>query len=557
MFLVTPAPILPMNLSLLCFAIALHPSASTELPQLWRWFPAPAVEYGSIVAGDLTGVGVEDVAYLAEGDLRIVRGAAWYQDTLGQVFEELVQHEQLEQEELSDLALLPGAGDGGSDALAVVSDQGLRVLRYAGEGSWDALVDESTGALEHVAAWNDGGSTTWIAAIAPGGWVHRFAYDADQGALEPVASPFSIGGGAVLDVLLFNRDLDDEPEVAIARDSGLPVHAWDGSHLGTVMVYPFGSGVLASVLQTADRTQERLALVTTELAGSPTTYWLRVLFDEGGELVLENPIDIGADQPLCLAAADWNADGEPDLLVSSSSLSARVFENLGGVFSAEQVEQLSLELPDGPSSAEIRALVLDDLDHDGDADAFLVSPELGGALLLRSEAIDSLAWAPTFALEKDPPSGDPVEGFHPFELEIVTGTTSAGVPAGATEVEFVVYHAPEEGVSSGDVADVASQATTSYPVPLSASLSVPTHPLDDSETWHHWVVEARYRRNVPGQPALAYPIRFGKLLIKAKWDDPSTPGAAGAPVPPGNPTLRGQLDQLDEIPPYVETPMNP
>jgi hypothetical protein len=520
-----------------------------EIGPLWRMFPNAARDHSSVVAADLTGDGVEDVALLAEGELCLVRGVAWYANSDGLVVPEEVAQGVL------DIAVLPGAGADGCAALVGVGNDGLRIWRYAGEGQWEMVVSHGPPAFDHVASWAPVGGLLQIVATSPDGTVHAFEYDATSEDLE-VLGVFSVGSTPFADVLLFNKDDDGVPEIALTRDSGLLFYTLGGAYLGTLMVYPFGSGALAAVLPTAERSHERLAIVTYELAAFPSTYWLRVLYDQAGALAVSAPVDIGAEVPLCLAVGDWDENGEPDLAVSDASRAVRVFESSGETFSSADVVDLFAGKPAVSPTSAIETMVLQDLDHDGDADGFFVDGSDSGGILYRSDATVSATWAPTLEEPAEPLPGYPSGGAYPLRYTLRM-STEASIPAEATDIEVVAWMANEDQqILSGH-----PESTVMAALPAASAdllLSIPAHDFDGTETTHDWVLETRYVRRMPDEPVHAYPARFCHLRATATWTaSPQGGQSSFLTAPPGYPSLRGDFLPLDDIPPYEETPMNP
>ena len=291
----------------------------------------------------------------------------------------------------ADLDLVPGAAPSGADALVEIDAAGLRLAwldvatgfvqgagfaqEVAGGGLVRALELDGAPGVDLLALAADG-TTLHAYAAAGGGYAHAFVHPA---------------GAAVREALLVEWDGSAPPELALATDLGIEVHAVGPGGLTPVHSQAaLAPGALLARVGQVGLASERLAWVTPSPAAGQ---WLLVLGATGAP----EHVDLGSLGATALVAGDSGLDGFDDLLLNHTfSHELLGMTNLrsgavpGAVSFTGALAQLVL-FPLGPLGAapgNAARPVLADLDRDGDLDVACADESLQEVLVLSGEAVD-------------------------------------------------------------------------------------------------------------------------------------------------------------------------
>ncbi|MBX3461572.1 MAG: hypothetical protein KF830_00230 [Planctomycetes bacterium] len=290
------------------------------------------------------------------------------------------------------IATIPSAA-AAPDLLAVATEAGLRVLRYAGGTFVDAAPGQ--GALP---AWTGARDLdvltlaaplpmTYVLAHAPG-WIRVAIVDAD-GTVSPSLAFPAPPGITVLDADLIDWVPGGAPEIVAVLSNGTFVLDGNGT-------------VLAAAAQPAD------AAVVAPLRTNPTPafaqarelggVWRIETFAATGSFV---PIDGGtlpvASAVLGLATFDANGDAWTDLVVSTGESTRRILVGRAEGFSAASAHRIDFldvdaaDLPPIPLPNRA-SLYVDDIDRDGNDD-FVVCHRDTGRLVVTTRVRPQVQFA--------------------------------------------------------------------------------------------------------------------------------------------------------------------
>ncbi len=276
---------------------------------------------------------------------------------------------------------------GASTRIALATDAGLEVLAFDAQlgaltgqavlgGDWAGALD-----LRAFDADGDGESEVYgIRADRSGLIVARQVAGVWTSQSGPGAS------GALRDVVALQWDGDAALELALLTDTGVYVHD-DNFTLLRSWSSAYAGGALARVSQ-AGQALDRLAWISDY--APPQLQWLRTLSADGS---FEH-VDLGALDAYALVSADFDADGDSDLLIAPRHGEALLWlENLRSAgqpacptFVVTPATARVFELPEQPLGApqlEQRAWpAVADFDADGDFD-LLIGVEATRSVLTR------------------------------------------------------------------------------------------------------------------------------------------------------------------------------
>ena len=277
------------------------------------------------------------------------------------------------------LAVEPGAADaatawarGYRGGVAVASDRAdldfdgdvtLRLDRCPRAASGAAERAGGVAGAASALAASQGQGGTLVVAVASGG-AQVVDVDGDGGALVAEDAP-ALAGDAVLAV---DADRDCDDDLAIAAGGAVTVWRRDGRGFTAGARLDGAARALAAADVDHDGDQD---LITA--GGATATLWLGdgaggFTAAAAGALAVGGALTAAS----ALATGDLDGDGHADLVIGQASGPPRVF--LGDQAGAGVLVPAPAVLP--PVALDVRALVIADLDGDGDAD--LVAAVAGG-----------------------------------------------------------------------------------------------------------------------------------------------------------------------------------
>src|SRR5688572_16668644 len=211
----------------------------------------------------------------------------------------------------SDLCALAGHLGDGRGAVAVVNSTGLTICTYVAATGTLATTPTASGAWAGARRVTpidrDASGRIDLAGVAADGRTILFAL---AGAAEGqfFTAPGFLAAGDVLDLLAVQWVSGGTQELAILTTNGLFVHTADGTQLSSfASVLP--GGTIARIRQQGAAT-DRLTWITTY--APPSQQWLFTLAPSG----VQGQIDVGALDVVSSTGADFDRDGDDDLLVS-------------------------------------------------------------------------------------------------------------------------------------------------------------------------------------------------------------------------------------------------
>ncbi|MBL8694893.1 MAG: VCBS repeat-containing protein [Planctomycetes bacterium] len=413
-------------------ALAVSSTALAQIPYGGQVFhqqlPFGQDAVGGSIRASLTGQSSPDVVTLI-GTQPILSVAPGLHDTSVQI-----------PVSANDVATLPGMGQNGRDALALVNTNGIQLWTWdvhtqtglaAGVGS----MEWADARLIRVADLNQDGAFDFCGVAASG---TKVLVSLQIAGSWPLFDTLSIGS-QIHDLTAADLDGDGLAEIAMATDDGLQISSIDGINrksfpravLGSWL--PFDSVAVLSDAVIGDR----IAWLT--VGGTPLEQRL-LLMDLAGST--EPPLSLTPLlEGVSLVAGDLTGDGAEELVIASRSMEQHLVllnvSLLGPV--TFDLLNASVLLPFGGGIPDHnyrgRAALLDS-DGDGDLDiAFGRSGESRESILVVNNVVDafSIAPMPHFTEIVSTTAG------QALRITMQDGPESA---SRATHLEIVVWHQP-------------------------------------------------------------------------------------------------------------------
>jgi hypothetical protein len=218
--------------------------------------------------------------------------------------------------------------------------------------------------------------------------------------------------------------------------------------LGQTLYYQqayFDSGHIASYTEAGSSVENIVAAMV------PTGLSSHYLYVVGPSTPFEAPLDLGPTGVQGLATADFTADGNEDVVLSSSaSVDPVVFFNRGvsgQSFSWAQAQLLDSGLGGGPAFGQTGRPVAADLDLDGDSDVLVAIDFFDQAVMLAGASADLSTQVPVVPYIYDEEAGqaepggsyDWVNGVGTLDLTLQMPSNPI---AGATDLEVTIWRQP-------------------------------------------------------------------------------------------------------------------
>ena len=297
------------------------------------------------VVGDVNGDGVPDVVFTNENSFGLAvligRGDASFAPRV------------IYGQGLSLPAIADVDRDGHADLLAVsfAVSGGVSLLRGNGDGTFQAPVTVAAGGFGALAVGDVTGDG--VPDLVVGTMDVEVCTGHVDGTFDPPIAITTGGTTGVAAIALGDVDGDGATDIVAAAGAGVRVSFGDGHGAWRPEVdAPIPMPYLARMAP---------ALVDLTGDGKPELILGNEVLTGDGAGGFGTPIDIGATGDLAIAAADFDGDIHPDLVVGSTS-SLQIMLNSGtGTFHAGPV---STSVPLGLANAVVAA----DLDRDGRAD---------------------------------------------------------------------------------------------------------------------------------------------------------------------------------------------
>lgn len=442
-------------------------SAAVAVPQLYSKEPvlhahptgAMPGEAAVVVTGQLTDDVHPDVAVLQGSNLALLYAAARHD-----VF--LVTPGSFEA-----LALAPGAGAGGIDALLTVDAGGLKLFEWNGsalarnagfptQSAWIGARD-----LQVV----DHGPALWVAALdAAGTSILRGTWD---GSTFTAGPPFAVSGTALSYAIL---EFDAQrPGAEIAVDSGGGLYVYDAAGARLYDFTNFDSTPIVRRLVEPGG-EEAIVWSTALPGGGPGDGMLGVVRNGPSGAYHENFLPLPGYRASDLALGDWFGNGWPDLLsLSQGDDQARVFANQWAESSSPaysfylpaQGQTFQIDASDvHVGGSERPAMGGGDLDGDGDMELVLAGHQIGSRSLgvYLADGVDETLLAPQLSQCTDTYS----ETETATEVQVELGFLVDGPAAqtSATHLRVALWVQPD---AQSPVPAVAA-FTGTYPIPPSS-----------------------------------------------------------------------------------------
>lgn len=293
----------------------------------------------------------------------------------------------------TDLCALPGHLADGRGAIAVVNSTGLTICTYAAATGTFATLPTASGAwagARRVAAIDvDASGRLDLVGVAADG---RTVLLALAGSAEGqfFTAPGFVAGGDVLELVALQWISGGAQELAVLTTSGLFVHQVDGTQLASfASVLP--GGTIARIRQQGTAT-DRLTWITTY--APPAQQWLFTLAPSG----VQGQLDVGALDVVSSTGADFDRDGDDDLLLSHRyAYNLVYFENqrspsAPGVesfnFNPDRTRLFRVGPTNSPAPENLAWPVVNDFDGDLDLDIVFPCEFDQRVLYMRGDWID-------------------------------------------------------------------------------------------------------------------------------------------------------------------------
>lgn len=391
------------------------------------------------VAADLDGDFLPDLVTVRGGSVEVVLGPGLFGVTIGPFAS------------ANDAAVLPGAAASGADALVTVHAGGASLVEFVWDATevdgyrWDVTAledDDWCGAQRVLVTEVDGDASPRIYGVMQGSSDVRALIDSGSGYADPGAECFT-SPDVIEDLVAFDRDDDDDPELACLVKNGVRVYCYlptpdEWQEDFTLVNSSFGGAAIAAGSQSG-ATDEWLAFVVTDLA-NPTNEFL-LTYDAAGtstpHYLIGNPL-VSA-----LGTGDWNGDGHLDLVASYRTLhDFAVLQNVGDGADADfDSTQTGSDPPtvtqtygpEGTSAPDNYAQpVFADFDKDGDNDVLMPVQSQTELAVWVNHSGGNDPWLTVAPIMSEAAEDDLTQ----LELTVVECTT------GATYLSFVVEEWP-------------------------------------------------------------------------------------------------------------------
>jgi hypothetical protein len=223
----------------------------------------------------------------------------------------------------NDICTLPGHLSDGRGAIAIVNGSGLAIGTFVEVSGTIATTPTASGAWAGARRVTpidlDTAGRLDLAGVA---YDNRTVLFATAGAAECefFTAPGFVAAGDVLDLLALQWISGGAQEIALLTTAGVFVHTVDGTQLASFSSALAG-GTIARIRQQGAAT-DRLTWITTYSPPSPQ--WLFTLAPSG----VQGQVDVGELDIVSSTGADFDCDGDDDLLVSHRyAYSLVYFEN--------------------------------------------------------------------------------------------------------------------------------------------------------------------------------------------------------------------------------------
>ncbi|MGE3172540.1 MAG: FG-GAP repeat domain-containing protein [Planctomycetota bacterium] len=363
-------------------------------------------DFHGIAGGNLMGHGVPDAVFVAGTEPILCSGL-----TLHAAVQRLPNTGGLV---VHDVATLPGGGRNGRDAVAMVTDAGLRLWFYddnqqphyavqsLGGPQWQGATQVRCGDVD------GDGVPDVVGLIATGKKLRVFARGS-------TATHYAVDLGVnVLAFEVLQWDGSGAAELAVLTETGLRILSGDGTTQQVLAAAPMTGGCLARVPGGGN---DLLAWSTTDL-GQPE---LRLL----GDTVLLETLPL-AKAPTALAGGDVDGDGDSDIV---ATVADDANPCLYAVVNGELAQLGGYVFDDQPVTGNRATAFVADCDGDGVEDIALPLPgsQRVGLVLGPNPAVPTLELADGLLLYDD--------GTHPGETWFRFWYDTQSFPVGATHVE--------------------------------------------------------------------------------------------------------------------------